>query len=234
MPDDVGNRGGGSIDADAQITELIGRRIVVEPAGEIAALDFSQDRTRRAQALDELREHRHERYGREYQHQRFERERGPRPAASGDLRQRGDDRKGREIRDQRAPGFAAFEVQRRLQGRDEIGAVQHMAVRAHRKQHCRNEQGADHEIELHVPWPEPRALHQLPHTGIGAGKDCREREYEPVGNRADSRQPHRDEQHDPESHEPPAGARVGEQVLALFREVLVEELQLERVHIRKR
>ena len=142
----------------------------------------------------------------------------------GDLRQRGDERKCSEIDDQRAPRLTAFEIQRSLQRSDHVRAIQHMTVRSHREQHRRNQQATDDEVELRVPRLEGAALDQAAHAGVRGRESRGEAENEPRRDRRDAGKLHADQQRDAEAHEPPAGARVREHVLAMLRESLFLEL----------
>ncbi len=111
-----------------------------------------------------------------------------------------------------------------MQRRDEIGAVQHVTVRAHREQDRRDQETADDQIELRVPRLERRALHQPAHGRVGAGKDRGERQHEPRRDRTEAGELHNAEQEDAEAHESPTRPGVREHVLPLLGEPLVEEL----------
>ena len=150
------------------------------------------------------------------------------------LRQRTDQRESGQVDDQRAPRFAPLEVQRGLQRRDQVGAIEDVAVGSHRKQHSGDEQGAKDDVELRVPRLEGAALHEPAHPGICRREARRKHEDEPPGDRRDARELDRREQNNAEPHEPPARPRVRQDVLPLLRQALLEELMLETDHRRNR
>ena len=121
-----------------------------------------------------------------------------------------------------------------MQRRDQIGAVEHVAVRAHCEQDRRDQETADDQIELFVPRLERRALHQPAHARVGAGKDRGEREHEPRRDRTDAGEFYDAEQQDAEADESPARTRVRKHVLPLLGEPFVEELSSQACHIRNR
>jgi len=75
-----------------------------------------------------------------------------------------------------------------------------------------------------VPRLEGAALDQAAHAGVRPREERGEDENEPRRDRRDAGELDADQQRDAEADEPPAGAGVGEQVLALLRESLFLEL----------
>ncbi len=237
LANDVRDGGGGAVDAHAEKSQLVGhgvRRAALHLLRQIAALDFAEHAACRAQAVDDLHEHGDERHAGEHQHQALLDVERPGPPVPADLGQHGDQCEGGEVDDQRAPRLAALEIERRLQRCDQVGAVQHMAVRPHGEQHRGNQQTADDEVELRVPRLEGTALYQAAHAGVRRHEARRKGGDEPPRDRCDPGELDPDQESDAEPHEAPAGARVREHVLALFGDALLVELVCEGDHMRNR
>ncbi len=236
LANDVPDRGRGAVDADAEESQLVAGRggAAVHLACQVAALDLAEHAACRPQAVDDLHEHRHERHAGEHEHQAFLDVERPAPPVPGDLRQHRNQREGGQVDDQRTPRFAALEIERGLQRRDQVRTVEDMAVRSHGEQHCGNQQAPDDEIELRVPGLERLPLHEAAHTGVRGHEAQGEHENEPPRDGDDAGELDGAEERDPESHEAPAGARVRQHVLALLGESLRDELMLETDHMRNR
>src|SRR6266536_948484 len=236
LANDVPDRGRGAVDADAEESQLVAGRgsAAFHLACQVAALDLAEHAACRPQAVDDLHEHRHERHAGEHEHQAFLDVERPAPPVPGDLRHHRNQREGGQVDDERAPRFAALEIQRGLQRRDQVRTVEDMAVRSHGEQHRGNEQAPDREIELRVPGLERLPLHEAAHTGVRGHEAHGEHENEPPRDGDDAGELDGAEERDPESHEAPAGARVRQHVLALLGESLRDELMLESDHMRNR
>ena len=225
LSDDLRDRRGGAVHAEPEVAQVV-ELLVPHLHGEIAALHLCQRLARRPQPAHDPRQHGDEGDAGECQDERFLEKEAPTPLTRGSA-DRADEPEARQVKRQRLPRLGGAEVQRRLQGRDQIGGVHHVPSGPEGVQHGRDQRGADREVEVDVPGSERLVAGDPVHRVVRSRECGCEPDDEPPRDGHETPEAYARQQRHPDAQGGPARSGVREDVVALFGAGLFRQLRFQ-------